>query len=180
MTAADNLPQKLASSVTRGFTGSSGRPELIRHSDGRLHQYTANVITGWVLICGPLSFKRNNFVNMLFICAKISRPKHEIIMCGVLPEYPELVLRNVCNSMMSEWRQYLFTCCKNCFHRRGYSHCERTLNTQQATALDLCLQNTALWFSEQLSMSASAYFMTHHEYCTTATLCTSNKQPFEQ
>ena len=36
-TAVDNSPQELASSVTQGFTGSSGRPELIRHPDGRLH-----------------------------------------------------------------------------------------------------------------------------------------------
>jgi len=38
-TAADNLPQELASSVTRGFTGSSGRPKLIRRPDGRLHHH---------------------------------------------------------------------------------------------------------------------------------------------
>ena len=36
-TVADNSLQELASSVIRGFTGSSGRPELIRRSDGRLH-----------------------------------------------------------------------------------------------------------------------------------------------
>ena len=36
-TAADNLLQELASSVTRGFTGSSGRPELMRRPDGKLH-----------------------------------------------------------------------------------------------------------------------------------------------
>ena len=38
-TAADNLLQELASSVTRGFTGSSGRPELIRRPDGRIHHH---------------------------------------------------------------------------------------------------------------------------------------------
>ena len=40
-TAADNLPQELASLVTRGFTGSSGRPELIRRSDGRFHHHVS-------------------------------------------------------------------------------------------------------------------------------------------
>ena len=39
-TAADNLPQELASSATRGFTGSSERPELIRRPDGRLHHHS--------------------------------------------------------------------------------------------------------------------------------------------
>jgi len=39
MTAADNSPQQLASSVTRGFTGCRGRPELIHCSNGKLHQY---------------------------------------------------------------------------------------------------------------------------------------------
>ena len=39
MTAADNSPQESASSVTRGYTGNRGRPELIRRSNGRLHHH---------------------------------------------------------------------------------------------------------------------------------------------
>ena len=37
MAVVDNSLQELASSVSQGHTGSRGRPELIRHSDGRLH-----------------------------------------------------------------------------------------------------------------------------------------------
>ena len=46
-TAADNLPQELTSSVTRGFTGSSGRPELIRRPDGRLHHHHGSILWPW-------------------------------------------------------------------------------------------------------------------------------------
>ena len=38
-TAADNSPQELASSVTRGFTRSRWRLELIRHPGGRLDHH---------------------------------------------------------------------------------------------------------------------------------------------
>ena len=45
MTVVDNSLQELASSVTRGYTGTRGTPELIRRSNGRLHQNQGELLT---------------------------------------------------------------------------------------------------------------------------------------
>jgi len=43
MTVVDNSMQESALPVTRRFTGSRVRPELIRHSDGRLHRHALQI-----------------------------------------------------------------------------------------------------------------------------------------
>ena len=81
----------------RGYTSSqyntwgpsANKPILQIYDSSQMNFRTGKrATTRWVIITGPPSFQRHNFVNMRYIYTKISTPKHEIMLHEMLLKLP--------------------------------------------------------------------------------------------